>query len=95
MFVPKKIKEQQDQPNNSSPYAEMTKSIMQKSKTIVANSSSSRVIADIVLKAVMTEKQQWRYLAGAEAERLFETKTKMGVILNLKNFSMNYLVYYQ
>ena len=28
MFVPKKIKEQQDQPNNSSPYAEMTKSIM-------------------------------------------------------------------
>jgi hypothetical protein len=34
------------------------------------------VIADIVLKAVITEKLQWRYLAGADAERLFETKIK-------------------
>lgn len=50
------------------------------SKTVVANGSSSRVIADIVLKAVMTEKLQWRYLAGADAERLFETKTKMSDI---------------
>lgn len=38
------------------------------------------MIADIVLKAVMTEKLQWRYLAGADAERLFETKTKMSDI---------------
>lgn len=50
------------------------------SKTVVANGSSSRVIADIVLKAVMTEKLQWRYLEGADAERLFETKTKMSDI---------------
>jgi hypothetical protein len=28
----------------------------------------------------MTEKPQWRYLAGADAERLFETKTKMSDI---------------
>jgi hypothetical protein len=32
------------------------------------------------MKAVMTEKPQWRYLAGADAERLFETRTKMGDI---------------
>jgi hypothetical protein len=32
------------------------------------------------MKAVMTEKPQWRYLAEADAERLFETRTKMGDI---------------
>jgi hypothetical protein len=81
MFLPKKIKEQ-DQPINSSssPNVGMTKSIMQKSRMAVANGSSPRVVADIVLKAVMTEKPQWRYLAGADAERSFETKTKMSDI---------------
>jgi hypothetical protein len=42
MFLPKKIKEQQQhrQPNNdSSPYAEMTKSIMEESNAAVANGS--------------------------------------------------------
>jgi NAD(P)-dependent dehydrogenase (short-subunit alcohol dehydrogenase family) len=82
MFLPKKIKEQkqQYQPNNSSSYEEMTKSIMEKSKAAVANGSPPKVVSDIVLEAVMTEKPQWRYLAGADAERLFETKTKMNDI---------------
>jgi NAD(P)-dependent dehydrogenase (short-subunit alcohol dehydrogenase family) len=79
MFLPKKIKEQH-QANNSSPYAEMTKSIVEKSKAAVANGSPSKVVAEIVLKAVMTEKPQWRYLAGADAERLFKIKTKMSDI---------------
>ena len=82
MFLPKKIKEQkqQYQPNDSSSYEEMTKSIMEKSKAAVANGSPPKVVSDIVLRAVMTEKPQWRYLAGADAERLFETKTKMSDI---------------
>jgi len=54
----------------------MTKSIMEKSKAAVANGSPPKVVAGIVLRAVMTEKPQWRYLAGADAKRLFETKQK-------------------
>lgn len=82
MFLPKKIKEQkqQYQSNDSSSYEEMTKSIMEKSKAAVANGSPPKVVSDIVLRAVMTEKPQWRYLAGADAEKLFETKTKMNDI---------------
>jgi hypothetical protein len=55
----------------------MTKSMMERSKSSVVNGSSPRVVADIVLQVDIAEQPNWRYRAGAEAERLFEARTKM------------------
>jgi NAD(P)-dependent dehydrogenase (short-subunit alcohol dehydrogenase family) len=75
MYIPKKLQEQR--PNNFSPFTEMTKNIMEKSKTVVANGSPPKVVADVVLKAAKADKPEWRYRAGSDAERLFEVRTKM------------------
>jgi short-subunit dehydrogenase len=72
MFLPKKLREQQQKSISS--FAEMTKSIMDKSVSAVTNGSSPKTVADIVLKVAMTEEPQWRYLAGADAESLFNTE---------------------
>jgi NAD(P)-dependent dehydrogenase (short-subunit alcohol dehydrogenase family) len=72
MFLPKKLREQQQ--NGISPFVEMTKSIMDKSISAVTNGSSPKAVADIILKVAITEELQWRYLAGADAESLFKTK---------------------
>jgi NAD(P)-dependent dehydrogenase (short-subunit alcohol dehydrogenase family) len=79
MYIPKKLEKQQQeqQSNKYSPFTEMTKNIMEKSKTVVANGSSPKVVADVVLKVANTEKPKWRYRAGTDAERLFEARTKM------------------
>jgi NAD(P)-dependent dehydrogenase (short-subunit alcohol dehydrogenase family) len=72
MFLPKKLREQQQ--NGISPFVEMTKSIMDKSISAVTNGLSPKAVADIILKVAMTEEPQWRYLVGADAESLFKTK---------------------
>ena len=77
MFLPIKLREQQRQLNNTSSFAEMTKSIMDKSISAVTNGSSPKVVADIVLKIAMAEEPSWRYLAGVDAETLFKTKKDM------------------
>jgi NAD(P)-dependent dehydrogenase (short-subunit alcohol dehydrogenase family) len=73
MFLPKRLKEQQYQLNGTSPFAEMTRSIMDKSIDAVTNGSSPKVVANIVLRVAMAKEPQWRYLAGADAETLFKT----------------------
>lgn len=88
MYLPKKLTIQQEQgqqlqlersnKNNSrSPFAEMTKSIMDKSKAVVANGSNPKVVAETVLKIVKTEKPARRYCVGDDAEKLFEAKKQM------------------
>jgi hypothetical protein len=58
----------------------MTKNIMERSKNGVVNGSPPRVVANVVLQVAMAEKPNWRYRAGADAERLFEARTKMSDI---------------
>jgi short-subunit dehydrogenase len=78
MRIPKKIERQrQRQKSNISPFAEMTINILEKSKTLIANGSHPRVVADIVLKAANAKKPQPRYPAGADAEKLLETRRQM------------------
>jgi NAD(P)-dependent dehydrogenase (short-subunit alcohol dehydrogenase family) len=85
MYLPKKLVIQQEQQlqferstnNINSPFAEMTKSIMDKSKAAIANGSDPKIVAETVLKIAKTEKPDWRYCAGADAERLFEAKRQM------------------
>ena len=80
MYLPKKIQTRQslsDSSLSSSPFIEMTKNIMERSKNGVANGSPPRVVANVVLQLAMAEKPNWRYRAGADAERLFEARTKM------------------
>jgi NAD(P)-dependent dehydrogenase (short-subunit alcohol dehydrogenase family) len=77
MFLPKKLSEQQHQLKGISSFSGMTESIMNKSIAAVTNGSSPKIVADIILKIVMTEEPQWRYLAGADAETLFKTKKDM------------------
>jgi NAD(P)-dependent dehydrogenase (short-subunit alcohol dehydrogenase family) len=72
MFLPKKLREQQQEGISS--FEEMTKSIMDKSVSAVTNGSSPKAVANIILKVATTEEPQWRYLAGADAESLFKTK---------------------
>jgi NAD(P)-dependent dehydrogenase (short-subunit alcohol dehydrogenase family) len=72
MFLPKKLREQQQK--GASSFSEMTKSVMDKSLSAVTNGSSPKVVADIILKVAMTEEPRWRYLAGADAVSLFKTK---------------------
>jgi NAD(P)-dependent dehydrogenase (short-subunit alcohol dehydrogenase family) len=76
MYLPRKI---QRQSNNLSlsPFAEMTKSIMNRSKNGVVNGSPPKVVADVVLQVAKEEKPNWRYRAGADAQRLFEARTRM------------------
>jgi NAD(P)-dependent dehydrogenase (short-subunit alcohol dehydrogenase family) len=74
MYIPKKI---QGNDVQISPFAEMTKSILEKSKVLIKNGSSPKLVADTILKIVNTDKPGWRYLAGADAEKLFEARTKM------------------
>jgi NAD(P)-dependent dehydrogenase (short-subunit alcohol dehydrogenase family) len=73
MHIPKKIQAA----NSTSPFAEMTKSIMEKSKALIKMGSSSKLVAEIVLKIVNTDKPEWRYRAGEDAEKLFEARTNM------------------
>ena len=75
MFLPKKLREQQQ--NGISSFVEMTKSIMDKSVSAVTNGLSPKVVADVILKVAMAEEPQWRYLVGADAESLFKTKKDM------------------
>jgi hypothetical protein len=79
MYLPKKIQGQSSLTDSSlsSPFIEMTKSIMERSKNGVVNGSPPRVVADVVLQIAMAEKPNWRYRAGADAQRLFEARTKM------------------
>ena len=64
----------------SSPFTEMTKNILERSKNGVVNGSPPRVVADLVLQVAKTEKPNWRYRAGADAEKLFEARTRMSDI---------------
>ncbi len=48
MFIPQSIQEA----SSTSPFAEMTKSIMEKSKALIKKGSSPRLVADTVLKIV-------------------------------------------
>ena len=73
MYVPKKIQAA----NSTSPFVEMTKSIMEKSKELIKMGSSPKLVAEIVLKIVNTDKPEWRYRAGEDAEKLFEARTNM------------------
>ena len=79
MYLPRKIQRQSSSSDSSlsSPFIEMTKSIMERSKNGVVNGSPPRIVADVVLQIAMAEKPNWRYRAGADAERLFEARTKM------------------
>jgi NAD(P)-dependent dehydrogenase (short-subunit alcohol dehydrogenase family) len=82
MRIPKKIEErrrqqQKQQNTNTSPFAEMTINILEKSKTIISNGSHPRVVSDIVLKAAKAEKLQPSYPAGDDAEKLLETRRQM------------------
>jgi NAD(P)-dependent dehydrogenase (short-subunit alcohol dehydrogenase family) len=84
MRIPKKIEEQRrrqqqqkQQNTNTSPFAEMTINILEKSRTIISNGSHPRVVSDIVLKAAKAEKPQPRYPAGDDAEKLLETRRQM------------------
>lgn len=84
MRIPKKIEEQlrrqqqqKQQNTNTSPFAEMTINILEKSKTIISNGLHPRVVSDIVLKAAKAEKPQPRYSAGDDAEKLLETRRQM------------------
>jgi short-subunit dehydrogenase len=72
MFLPKKLREQQQK--GASSFSEMTKSVVDKSVSAVTNGSSPKVVADIILKVAMTEEPRWRYLAGVDAVSLFKTK---------------------
>jgi NAD(P)-dependent dehydrogenase (short-subunit alcohol dehydrogenase family) len=76
MYLPKNVQRQSND-LSLSPFAEMTKSIMNRSKNGVVNGSPPKVVADVVLQVAMAEKPNWRYRAGADAERLFEARTKM------------------
>jgi|SRR5919106_132709 NAD(P)-dependent dehydrogenase (short-subunit alcohol dehydrogenase family) len=73
MFIPQSIQEA----SSTSPFAGMTKSIMEKSKALIKKGSSARSVADIVLKIVNTKNPEWRYLVGADAKKLFEARTRM------------------
>jgi NAD(P)-dependent dehydrogenase (short-subunit alcohol dehydrogenase family) len=75
MFLPKKLREQQQ--NGISSFVEMTKSIRDKSVSAVTNGLSPKVVAGVILKVAMAEEPQWRYLVGADAESLFKTKKDM------------------
>jgi NAD(P)-dependent dehydrogenase (short-subunit alcohol dehydrogenase family) len=80
MYLPKKIQRRQSSLSDSSlssPFTEMTKSIMDRSKNGVVNGSPPRIVADVVLQIAIAEKPNWRYPAGADAQRLFEARTKM------------------
>jgi NAD(P)-dependent dehydrogenase (short-subunit alcohol dehydrogenase family) len=77
MFLPKKLREQQHQLKSISFSEEMTKSIMNKSVAAIANGSSPKVVAEIVLKIVREKEPQWRYLAGVDAETLYKAKKDM------------------
>jgi NAD(P)-dependent dehydrogenase (short-subunit alcohol dehydrogenase family) len=72
MFLPKKLRGQEQKGISS--FAEMTKSIMDKSVFAVTNGSSPKIVAEVILKVATTEEPYWRYLAGADAESLFKTK---------------------
>ncbi|MPZ08146.1 MAG: SDR family NAD(P)-dependent oxidoreductase [Nitrososphaeraceae archaeon] len=73
MYVPKKIQAA----NSTSPFVKMTTSIMEKSKALIKMGSSPKRVAEIVLKIVNTDKPEWRYRAGEDAEKLFEARTNM------------------
>jgi NAD(P)-dependent dehydrogenase (short-subunit alcohol dehydrogenase family) len=73
MYIPKKIQAA----NSTSPFAEMTNNIMEKSKAFIKSGSSPKLVAEIVLKIVNTGKPEWRYRAGEDAERMFEARSKM------------------
>lgn len=73
MYIPKNIQGV----DQTSPFAEMTKNIMEKSKALIKMSSSPKLVADIVLKIANTDKPEWRYRAGKDAEKLIEARTKM------------------
>jgi NAD(P)-dependent dehydrogenase (short-subunit alcohol dehydrogenase family) len=80
MYLPKKIQRRQSSLSDSSlssPFTEMTKSIMDRSKNGVVNGSPPRIVADVVLQIAIAEKPNWRYPAGADAQRLFEARTRM------------------
>jgi hypothetical protein len=82
MYIPKKIQRQSSSDSSSSssslsPFTDITNSIMEKSKSVVVNGSPPRVVANVVLQVAKAEKPNWRYRAGADAERLFEARTKM------------------
>lgn len=76
MYLPRKIQRQSND-LSLSPFAEMTKSIMNRSKNGVVNGSPPKVVADVVLQVAKEEKPNWRYRAGADAQRLFEARTRM------------------
>ena len=76
MYLPRKIQRQSND-LSLSPFAEMTKSIINRSKNGVVNGSPPKVVADVVLQVAKEEKPNWRYRAGADAQRLFEARTRM------------------
>jgi NAD(P)-dependent dehydrogenase (short-subunit alcohol dehydrogenase family) len=79
MYLPRKIQRQSSSSDSSlsSPFIEMTKSIIERSKNGVVNGSPPRIVADVVLQIAMAEKPNWRYRAGADAERLFEARISL------------------
>jgi NAD(P)-dependent dehydrogenase (short-subunit alcohol dehydrogenase family) len=80
MYLPKKIQGQSslsDSSSLSSPFTKMTKSVMDRSKNGAVNGLPPKVVADVVLQIAIAEKPNWRYHAGADAQRLFEARTRM------------------
>jgi short-subunit dehydrogenase len=76
MFLSKKLQDSNQQ-NNIFPFTEMTKSIMKKSKEVVANGVHPQVVANVILKSIKIEKPDWRYHVGDDAKKLFETRSRM------------------
>jgi hypothetical protein len=58
MYLPKKIQGQSSLSDSSlsSPFIEMTKSIMERSKNGVVNGSPPRIVANVVLEVAKAEK---------------------------------------
>jgi hypothetical protein len=60
-----------------SPFIEMTKTVMEKSKAAVANGSDPKLVAEMVVKIYETERPEWRYLAGDDSQKLFEARMQL------------------
>jgi NAD(P)-dependent dehydrogenase (short-subunit alcohol dehydrogenase family) len=60
-----------------SPFIEMTKTIMEKSKAAVASGSDPKLVAEMVLKIYKTKRPEWRYLVGDDSQKLFEARRQL------------------
>ena len=61
----------------NSPYSQMMKKIANSFEELMKNSSSSDLVANVVLNAVKDENPNLRYLAGNDVEQWLEAKRSM------------------